>query len=443
MKIAVIFIVVLVVLVPVLASTAHGDGVTLKSRIQMFLSFSLSSVCFLLSMLTIFLACGSLSNEIREKSIQMVAVKPISRWQFVVGKWLGIVVLDAAMLVVCGSAVYGFAMYFKTLPPVNIEDEYAVKQEVFAARAGVPLRAPDMTASVEGTIRQLRAEGRLAAVSGEELNNTREELRRQLEAEYLSVPPQGVRTYIFKNLLVDRTPGKMLYVRYKAAYGQVPRGEIWQTGWVAGDADQDTRRVQFTRKDPAGQAQTVPIPADCVGEDGSLKIEVYNFDPNMTLSFTGEEGMMELLYHLGGFGWNLTRGLILIGFRLMFLAAAGVLFSSFLSFPVACLATLMVLFVGICAGFLGDALAWVTPGGSRADPLWYIGPPLRLMARGFVWVVPDLALYDPVPTIVEGRVVTLMWLIVGAFQLIVTRALVLGFLACYIFTKRELAQVTA
>jgi hypothetical protein len=444
MKIALIFIVVLVVILPVLPFSVHGDGVTLKSRIQMFLSFSLSSVSFLLSMLTIFLACGSLSNEIREKHIQMIAVKPIARWQFVLGKWLGIAALDTAMLAGCGLVIYGFSLYLKTLPPANALDEYGVNQEVFAARGGVPLRPPDMTARVEETIRQLRSEGRLTVAPGQDLSASRQEIRRQLEMDYLSVPPRGQsREYVFKNLLVDRSPGNLLYIRYKAAYGEVPHAEIWQTGWIVGDANAGTRRIQLMRKDPSGQANTVPVPTDCVAEDGTLKVEVYNFDPNAVLSFTGEEGTMEVLFHIGGFGWNLTRGLILVGFRLIFLAAVGILFSSFLSFPVACMATLLVFFVAISAGFLGEALAWVSPEGVRADPLWVLGPPLRLMARGFIWLVPDLAKFDPVPTIVDGRVVTLMWLIVGAVQLIITRALVIGFLACVVFTKRELAQVTA
>jgi len=443
MKIALIFIVVLVVILPILPFSVRGDGVTLKSRIQMFLSFSLSCVSFILSMLTIFLACGSLSNEIREKTIQVVSVKPIARWQFVLGKWLGIVVLDVVMLIGCGLVVYGFARYLKTLPPVNAADEYAVNQEVYTARGGVPLRPPDVTAAVEDRIRQLRAEGRLTIAPGQDENSLRQELRREMEFEALSVPPQGARSFVFRNLLVDRSPDKLLYIHYKAGYGQVPRGEIWQTGWIAGDAAAGTDRVQFTRKDPAGQAHNVPIPTTCVSEDGTLKLEVYNFDPSAVLSFTGEEGTMEVLYHIGGFGWNLVRGFVLIGFRLVFLAALGVMFSSFLSFPVACMATLMVFFTGIGAGFLAEAIAWTSPAGARSDPLWYLGPPLRLLARGFVWLVPDFSRYDPVPTIVDGRVVTLLWLVFGAVQLVFTRALAMGFLACVIFTKRELAQVTA
>jgi uncharacterized protein YacL len=62
------------------------------------------------------------------------------------------------------------------------------------------------------------------------------------------------------------------------------------------------------------------------------------------------------------------------------------------------------------------------------------------LVTGVLWVVPNLSLYDPVPTIVDGRVVTLMWIAFSLIRLVVP-AFVLGVLASVIFTKRELAQV--
>ena len=34
--------------------------------------------------------------------MQMVAVKPIPRWKIWIGKWLGILTLNAGLLLVCG-----------------------------------------------------------------------------------------------------------------------------------------------------------------------------------------------------------------------------------------------------------------------------------------------------------------------------------------------------
>ncbi len=440
MKIAVVFILILAILLLWLF-TVTGDGVTLKSRIQMFLSWSVWVVMFLLSMLTIFLACWALSNEVRENYIQLVAVKPIPRWQFVLGKWLGIFVLNAVLLTASGVVIYGFARYLSTLPAASETDRVGVDQEVLAARAGVPLKCPDLTRQVEERIRQLRSEDRLRP--GEDLDKKRTEIRLELEIAYYSVPPDGFRVYLFKDLLVDRSPDKVVNIYYKAAPGGVPEDEPWPMIWVAGDPSEGTRVVQMARNDLAGRQHVVQIPADCVSDEGILRLEIHNRDARSTLRFSGEEGRMELVYGLGGFGWNLTRALVLIAWRLVFLAAVGLFFSSYVSFPIACMATLLIFFCSISVGFLGDSLEWVKPTEGQSDPLWILGPPLRALGSGFVWMITDLARFDPGPTLADGRVVTLMWLIIGAVELVFTRAVVLGFLACVIFTRRELARVIA
>ncbi len=441
MKIALVFILVLVAIWPLLF-TVEGDGVTLKSRIQMFLSWSLWIVGFVLSVLTILLSCWSLSNEIREKHIQMVAVKPIPRWQFVLGKWLGVVVLDVALLAGCGVIVYGFARYLGSRPPANELDEQGVKQEVLAARAGVPIKPPpDLEARVEQRIRQLTQENRLSADRSPDA--VRREIIEQLKSEYLSVQPGQIQTYLFRDLLVDRAPDRYIYIRYKAAYGQVPRGEVWHTVWEAGDLDKGTKVAVLERKDPTERIHTILIPSECVDDAGTLRVRVVNLDPNAVLSFGGEEGKLELLYHIGGFGWNLVRGLALIGVRLLFLAALGVLLSSFLSFPVACLAAVVVFVVASGQDFLADAMSWVAPSGSEGDPLGPVGPAIRAMVQAFMWLVPNFARYDAVPTLADGQAVTLMWLLVGILELLIVRGLILGFLACVLFTRRELAEVVA
>lgn len=443
MKIALVFIVVLMIVLPILPFSVTGDGVTLKSRIQMFLSFSLSAVNFLLSMLTVFLACGALSNEIREKHVHLIAVKPIPRWQFVTGKWLGILILNLGLLTGSGLIVYGFAQYLRTRPAVSEVDADGVEQEVFTARAGVRLRAPEdeVERALEGRIRQLQAEGRFAATGEDISDRFRAELRRELRVERLSVPPnRGYQVFLFKNLLVDRSPGNVLYIRYKGTAG-IPKDYIWHLIWLAGDPTEPTNVVQFVRKDPSDRYSTVPIPADCVNDEGILRLEIHNLDPAVPLVLEGTEGGMELLYGLGGFGWNLFRGLVLVAFRLMLLAAIGLLMSSFLSFPVACMASLLVFFVAISFGFLQTAMDFgaTDPGG--IEPWGMIGPPVRALVAGFMWLVPNLSRFNPIPTIVDGRVVTLMWIIYGFLELIVMRTLLFGFVACVIFTKRELARV--
>jgi hypothetical protein len=42
--------------------------------------------------------------------------KPVASWQYILGKWLGLISLAANLLAICGSAVFLFTEYLKTQP---------------------------------------------------------------------------------------------------------------------------------------------------------------------------------------------------------------------------------------------------------------------------------------------------------------------------------------
>ncbi|HEY0454947.1 MAG TPA: hypothetical protein VGE41_01130, partial [Verrucomicrobiae bacterium] len=73
------------------------DDQTARGFIQLLLTYNLSVITVLLGISTLWLSCGTLSRDIEECQMQMVAVKPIARWQIWLGKWLGLVGLNAAL----------------------------------------------------------------------------------------------------------------------------------------------------------------------------------------------------------------------------------------------------------------------------------------------------------------------------------------------------------
>ncbi|MCH8159274.1 MAG: iron chelate uptake ABC transporter family permease subunit [Proteobacteria bacterium] len=124
-KIAIVFILMMLFILISLPFVMKGDD-TLRGRVQTFLAYSLSSMGFLLSMLTILLACGSVALEIKSKQIQLIGTKPVPRWQLLLGKWLGIVLLDLVLLVI-GTAA---ARHLNVL----------ARGELQAAIVGLPVR---------------------------------------------------------------------------------------------------------------------------------------------------------------------------------------------------------------------------------------------------------------------------------------------------------------
>ena len=81
------------------------DDGTARGFTQILLTYTLSAITGLLGLSTLWLACGTLARDIEECQIQVVATKPIARWQIWLGKWLGIVTLNAALLAISGACV--------------------------------------------------------------------------------------------------------------------------------------------------------------------------------------------------------------------------------------------------------------------------------------------------------------------------------------------------
>src|SRR5207244_8385358 len=84
------------------------DDGTARGFTQILLTYTLSTIASLLCLSTLWLACGTLARDIEECQIQVVATKPIARWQIWLGKWLGILSLNAALLALSRARVYGF-----------------------------------------------------------------------------------------------------------------------------------------------------------------------------------------------------------------------------------------------------------------------------------------------------------------------------------------------
>src|SRR5437762_10773024 len=73
------------------------DG-TARGFTQILLTYTLGAIVTLLGFATLWLACGTLARDIEECQMQLVAVKPIARWQIWLGKWAGITLLNLLLV---------------------------------------------------------------------------------------------------------------------------------------------------------------------------------------------------------------------------------------------------------------------------------------------------------------------------------------------------------
>ena len=162
MKVAVAFIILLAGSLLLVAARMQGDG-TLAGQVRTFLSYSTFLTSLLLSMVTIFLGASLVSNDIRDKHIFLSAAKPLSRWQYILGRWLGLVMLNIILLVIAGVAIYSYTQHIRSQQQINgkaIEavDRVAVETEVFSSRGrGKPERV-DLEQIVDSRLQKLQEE---------------------------------------------------------------------------------------------------------------------------------------------------------------------------------------------------------------------------------------------------------------------------------------------
>src|SRR5882724_10591209 len=111
------------------------DDGTARGFTQILLTYTLSTISALLGLSTLWLACGTLARDIEECQMQVIVVKPIARWQIWLGKWLGIMSLNAALLAIAGASVYGLLQWRATKLPAP--EQTVLRNEVLVARGSL------------------------------------------------------------------------------------------------------------------------------------------------------------------------------------------------------------------------------------------------------------------------------------------------------------------
>jgi len=159
-KVAALFAVLLIASLALLPSLMEGDG-TMAGRIRTFLDYSTTAASVLLALVVLLLSIGLISGDVAGKHVFILCTKPLSRWQYVVGRWLGVVMLAGTLQTGACAAIYLTAQYLRgqTHLAVGPEDARAVETEIFASRARTPAPPPDVDAVVRRQISEKKKQG--------------------------------------------------------------------------------------------------------------------------------------------------------------------------------------------------------------------------------------------------------------------------------------------
>ena len=219
----------LLLTVVVLPLLVKDDG-TAQGFTQILLTYTLSLLTALLGFATLWLACGTLARDIEDAQMQMVAVKPVARWQIWIGKWLGLVALNAALIALAGGSV--FALLHWRAQKLPLKEQEILRREILVARAAVQPAFPDIEKAVEESFREEVAK---RAVPVAEYPFLRKTMRDQIEAGLNVIPPQYTRRWTLDfSAEKERVRGQTLSLRFKFFAASDRSGMIYDGGWQAG-----------------------------------------------------------------------------------------------------------------------------------------------------------------------------------------------------------------
>jgi hypothetical protein len=438
-KLFLVVAVLLLVSVVGLPWLIRDDG-TARGFTQILLTYTLSTVSGLLGLSTLWLACGTLARDIEECQMQVVAVKPIARWQIWLGKWLGIMSLNAALLTLVGIAIYGLLQWRASQLPAG--EQKVLRNEVLVARGSA--KPPTFDKEIEEEAqRRLQERLKKTGVDSADLMLVRRQIREQVKADYQLVPPSYAQKWVIDlGLARNYLQNEPLYLRIKFnTADQTTSGTTFSGLWQVGDPPHTpVWRSELMSLAP-DTFHEFAIDPNLFDQNGKLTVQFFNIN-NTALLFPLDEGL-EVLYREGGFGPNFIRALGIIFCWMALLAALGLAAASLLSFPVAAFCALGVLTLVFASGTMANAVSEGTIANYNAEKGTKGSSPADVLViptfRAILKVISLATDFSPIDSLSTGRSVTWEQLGMAVVQVVGVLSGILALFGIFVFTRRELA----
>jgi hypothetical protein len=426
--------------VVVLPIVIIDDG-TARGFTQIVLTYTLALITTLLGFVTIWMACGTLAREIEEAQMQVLAVKPVARWEIWIGKWLGIMTLNFLLLGVSSGAVYGLMQWKARKLPA--EQQAVLKNEIFIARGEARPQFEDFKDIAEKILKE-----RLATPAGRAITNVsefRQFAQMQVKGQLETVPPDYLKQFeidLHKQMWDLKDVPVQLRLKFNVAMENLNNQYLLEI--EAGDPADGDQRVWHggTYQLPNDTFNEITVPANLFNAKGILKIRIANRNET-AIQFPLDEGIT-VLYREGGFLMNFIRGVAIIFCWLGFLAALGLMAASFLSFNVAAFFAIGFLLVGLSSGTLKqiieeNGITGVNHETGRTDNPAFLDEMAVGLAKGLLAVLGMVKNFSPIDALSSGRSVSWSEVGMAVLQIWVIMSGTLMAIGIYTFSRRELA----
>lgn len=466
MKISLVFIVLLIVGLAALPGLLDPEK-ALRYRVQTFLQWGTGGTFWLLALLTLLFGVSTLTFEQRDKVIWQTVTKPVPAWQYLLGKWLGLVGLNAVLLLVCSGGVFLFTEYLRATPAIGeaqayvaeggapvSEDRLLLETQVLTARdTRLFVYPPELSdtspAFAEALAARIDAEQRIDPSFGSTAAG-RAEIATQMLKEardgYRAIAPGDYRDYSIQGLLDAKEANRPVTLRYRLdSAGNRPDQfyNITLQFFSAPSLDPQTRSSGL------GYFHNVTLSPEYINDQGTIEVRLYNgrlgVSPNGALgiepnpaSITFPEDGLQVTYQVSSYYANYLRVVAVLWIKLALLAMLAVWAGTFLSFPVACLVAFAVFVMAEMSGFFADASDIYGYTDHDRKLVWYkvLSTPVAEAVGSIFSVYRGL---DPVRSIVEGEFLPWTDVALGVAALGGMTA-VFFFIGVLVFRRRELAM---
>jgi hypothetical protein len=418
------------------------DDGTARGFTQILLTYTLGTITALLGLSTLWLACGTLARDIEDCTLQVVAIKPIARWQIWLGKWLGIMSLNAALLALSGASVYTLLQWRATRLPAD--QQTILRKEVLVARGSARPASLEQEIQLE-TDRLLRDRLQKNPDLKADLKEARKQVLEMVKAEFQIVPPGYVHEWeLDLGSARNLAPGQPFYLRIKFNAADRSASGTFQGRWQVGVPGKTALWHSEAMSLAPDTFHEFEVPAN-YDDKGLLTVSFLNAN-NTALLFPLEDGL-EVLYRQGGFGLNFARGLGIVFCWMALLATLGLASASFLSFPVAAFLSLGVLTLALSSGTISNAVSEGTLMGFNSETGRTGHSPVDAVAipvfRGVLGLINLAKNFSPIDSLSTGRSITWSELGLAFGQIVLLLSGSIGLFGIIIFSRRELATAQA
>lgn len=413
-----------------------SDG-TLVGKIQIFLNYGLLLTSAVLYLCTLFFTSSSLASEIKQKQIYLIDVKPVQRHEFIIGKFLGVALLNLIFLSITGTVLLGTIEVLKTTAKSQ-EDVKEIQEKFLRVyQSKTPfINTVQQQMQMEKEFERLQKLGQLP---NEPEPLIKEKILEEIQELSRLVPAGMVKEWTFYNIpetLIQED--KNLILKYKIFTSVGNPDKILKTTWQIG---RGSNRFIYESETQVGEMVSFSFPSYTIEKNGTLFIRfTHRNNSDGMIYFPKNEGIT-IYYPVGNFYINYAKTLACIYLMSCFIITLCLFGCTFLNFPVAVFLTLVVLFIASMAGFLQELIPMaknLTQEKTIIESIFLVLSDISLKIS--LALIPTFTGCVPLDNLFTGMNISIDYMIKNLLYLGIFRICSFLFLSCLIFSYRELGR---